>query len=95
VIAQNRDKLLKPLAPQPQGGAVLQKSAASAGPKMSSEYVQIATQNVNSSGTMQYLPHFSLAVAFSLLGVFAYRKSNEQKTFEYERTSRSNSLKIF
>jgi len=33
---------------------------------------------------MQYLPHFSLAIALSLLGIFAYRKNNEQKTFEYE-----------
>jgi len=34
---------------------------------------------------MQYLPHFSLAVALSLLGIFAYRKkNNEQKTFIHE-----------
>jgi len=52
--------------------------------KKSAEYVQIASQNVKSAGTMQYLPHFSLAVALTLLGVFAYRKNNEQKTFVHE-----------
>jgi len=77
VIAQNRNKK----ATGVQDGAVLQKPAS---PMKSLEYVQIASQNVKSSGTMQYLPHFSLAIALSLLGIFAYRKNNEQKTFEYE-----------
>jgi len=52
--------------------------------KKTAEYVQIASQNVKSAGTMQYLPHVSLAVALTLLGVFAYRKNNEQKTFVHE-----------
>jgi len=77
VIAKIRNKK----ATGVQGGAVLQKSA---NPMKSLEYVQIASQNVKSSGTMQYLPHFSLAVALSLLGIFAYRKNNEQKTFIHE-----------
>lgn len=72
VIAQNRNK-------KAAGVAALQK------PAKSLEYVQIASQNVKSSGTMQYLPHFSLAVALSLLSIFAYRKkNNEQKTFIHE-----------
>lgn len=68
VIMQNREKNANPVVQT----------------KKSAEYVQIASQNVKSAGTMQYLPHVSLAVALTLLGVFAYRKNNEQKTFVHE-----------
>lgn len=72
VIMQNREK--KAMGVQ----------AIQGGTKKTAEYVQIASQNVKSAGTMQYLPHVSLAVALTLLGVFAYRKNNEQKTFVHE-----------
>jgi len=78
VIQQNREK--KATAVQ-----VIQGAGDPVTPtKKTAEYVQIASQNVKSAGTMQYLPHVSLAVALTLLGVFAYRKNNEQKTFVHE-----------
>lgn len=77
VIMQNREKKAK-------GVQAIQGAGDPVPSKKTAEYVQIASQNVKSAGTMQYLPHVSLAVALTLLGVFAYRKNNEQKTFVHE-----------
>lgn len=60
------------------------KQASDPSPNLSSDYVEIGSKNAKSSVTMQYLPHFAFAVALSLLGVFTYRKNNEQKTFVHE-----------
>lgn len=49
------------------------------------EYLQVASPNAKTtSPVMGYLPHLTFGVALLLLGGFAYRKYNDQKTYVYE-----------